>query len=143
MSAHYHLGTGHLGGLRLHIRDYPRSIARYPDFPQDPIDNELTDLELWELPIWKANASATWSMGPLSTTVYAKVIGGLPNYAATGRLPTTATYNGSLSYRLSSHAQIRLTVDNLFDQQPQRDPTWTAWPYYSRNWFSRWDGISI
>jgi outer membrane receptor protein involved in Fe transport len=64
------------------------------------------------------------------------MIGGLPNYVGTGRLGHTSVYNGSLSYRLGPHAQLRLTVDNLFDTKPQFDPTWTSWPFYTRNWFS-------
>jgi iron complex outermembrane receptor protein len=88
------------------------------------------------LPIWKANASITWSLGPLSATVFDRLIGGLPNFDGTGRLGSTAVYNGSLSYAFSENAQVRLTVDNLLDTKPQFDPTWTSWPFYTRNWFS-------
>jgi outer membrane receptor protein involved in Fe transport len=136
LSAHSHIDLGRAGGLSLSA-GLTRVLSHTTrDFPQDPVDNELTDLFVWELPIWKANASATWSVGPLSTTVYDKMIGGLPNYVGTGRLGHTSVYNGSLSYRLGPHAQLRLTVDNLFDTKPQFDPSWTSWPFYTRNWFS-------
>ena len=30
------------------------------------------------------------------------------------------------------------TIDNLFDQSPVYDPTWTSYPYYNNSWF---DGV--
>ncbi|MBV8220897.1 MAG: TonB-dependent receptor, partial [Solirubrobacterales bacterium] len=136
VAAHYRLATERFGGF-----SFTAGLTRVfshttQDFPQDPVDDELRDLFVWELPYWKANGSVTWSLGPLATTLYTRLIGGLPNFDGTGRLGQTSIYNGSVSYRFGANAQLRLTVDNLFDTQPQRDPTWTSWPYYTRNWFS-------
>jgi outer membrane receptor protein involved in Fe transport len=39
-------------------------------------------------------------------------------------------------YRFTDRGTFTFFVDNLFDEKPPRDPTWTAYPYYSRNWFS-------
>jgi hypothetical protein len=32
----------------------------------------------------------------------------------------------------SAHAH----APDLFDTKPQFDPSWTSWPFYTRNWFS-------
>jgi len=135
-STHYSLDTQRFGSFSFSAGLTRVLSHKTQDFPQDPVDNELTDLFLWELPIWKANASITWSLGHLSATVFDRLIGGLPNFDGTARLASTAVYNGSLSYAFSDNAQVRLTVDNLLDTKPQFDPTWTSWPFYTRNWFS-------
>ena len=136
VSAHYYLDMHRFGGLSLGgglTRVLSHTIR---DFPGDPVDDELRDLFLWELPYWKANASLTWSLGRLSTTLYDRMIGGLPNYDGTTRLGHTSVYNGTVGYSFSPNAQLQLTVDNLLDTKPQHDPTWTSWPFYTRNWFS-------
>ena len=135
-SMHYFLDAQRFGSFSLSA-GLTRVIShKTQDFPTDPVDNELTDLFVWELPVWKANGSITWSRGPLSATLFDRVIGGLPNFVGTGRLAPTAIYNGSISYAFSANAQVRLTVDNLLDTKPQSDQTWTSWPFYTRNWFS-------
>jgi outer membrane receptor protein involved in Fe transport len=60
----------------------------------------------------------------------------LPNYDGTARLGSTSVYNASLNYRLNSRGALTLIVDNLFDEEPIRDPTWTSYPYYPSRWFS-------
>ena len=62
--------------------------------------------------------------------------GGLPIYDGTARLAATELYNATVSYRFSNRASASLIVDNVFDTKPQRDPTWTSYPYYSSHWFS-------
>jgi len=136
VNAHYHVDTAHFGGFSFSYGLTRVFSHTTKAFPQDPVDDEMRDLFVWVLPYWKANASITWSLGPLSTTLYDRMIGGLPNYIGTTRLGHTSIYNGSLSYRFSENAQLRLTVDNLFDTKPQSDPTWTSWPFYTRSWFS-------
>lgn len=136
IAAHYHFDTGRFGSF-----SFSSGITRIlshttRDFPQDPVDDEMRNLFVYVLPYWKANASITWALGPVSATVYDRMIGGLPNYAGTARLGYTSVYNGSLSYSLSQNAHLRLTVDNLLDTKPPVDSTWTSWPFYSRNWFS-------
>ena len=105
-------------------------------YPGDPVDNELTDYFVYVIPRYKGSYSGTWTLGQLSTTIHGSLTGGLPNYDGTARLPSTTRYNGSMNYRFNEHASLTLVVDNLFDARPQRDPTWTAYPYYAYNWFN-------
>ncbi|MBS0417839.1 MAG: TonB-dependent receptor [Proteobacteria bacterium] len=136
VAAHYHYDTGRFGAFSF-SSGLTRVLSHTTrNFAGDPVDDEMRNLFVYVLPYWKANASVTWSLGPLSTTVYDRMIGGLPNYDGTRRLGYTSVYNGSVSYQFSQSAQLRLTVDNLLDTKPPVDSTWTSWPFYSRNWFS-------
>jgi len=44
--------------------------------------------------------------------------------------------NLTLGYRVATGVNMSLIVDNLFDNRPQFDPTWTSYPYYDRRWFN-------
>ena len=46
-------------------------------------------------------------------------------------LPTGASRRGA-----PERGFVTFFVNNLFDTKPPKDPTWTSYPYYSRNWFS-------
>jgi iron complex outermembrane recepter protein len=104
-------------------------------FPGDPVDNELTDYFDYVIPRYKGSYSGTWNIGRISATLHGSLLGGLPNYEGTARLPSTTRYNGSLNYRFNDRGTLTFIVDNLFDARPQQDPTWTSYPYYASNWF--------
>ena len=104
-------------------------------FAGDPVDNELTDYFTYVIPRYKGSYSGTWNIGKISATLHGSLIGGLPNFDGTLRLPSTTRYNGSLTYRFTERGSLTFIVDNLFDSRPQQDPTWTSYPYYASNWF--------
>ncbi len=103
---------------------------------EQPVDDELTDLYYYVIPKDKATYSAGWTLGPITTTIHGNWLGGLPNYDGTQRLGPTQVYNASVVYRFTERGTFTFFVDNLFDEKPQRDPTWTAYPYYNSSWFS-------
>jgi outer membrane receptor protein involved in Fe transport len=104
--------------------------------PELPVDNEMTDIYYYLIPRTKANASVTWNYHDLTTTLYGARLGGIPNYDGTYRLGPTFLYNLTMGYRVTPGIDVSLVVDNLFDKRPPRDPSWTSYPYYSRNWFN-------
>jgi outer membrane receptor protein involved in Fe transport len=106
------------------------------DYPGTPTDNELEDLYDYVIPRYKASASISWTLGPVTTTFYGQRIGGLPNYAGTERLPPTNVYNASLAYHFWERAELTLACDNVFNTLPQYDPTYINYPYYSSQWFN-------
>ncbi|MBS0377647.1 MAG: TonB-dependent receptor [Proteobacteria bacterium] len=136
VKAHYQLGAGRAGifDFDFGLTDVLTHTIQY--YPGDPVDDELTDLYNWVIPRYKANASIGWTLGPLTTTLYGSRLGGLPNYAGTERLGPTSLFNASATYRFTPDAVLTLTCNNLFDTRPQKDDTWTSYPYYSSNWFS-------
>jgi outer membrane receptor protein involved in Fe transport len=101
-----------------------------------PVDNELTDIYYYLIPRTKANASVTWNYHDFTTTLYGSRLGGLPNYDGDTRLAPTFLYNATFGYRFNPSMSASFIVDNLFDTRPQRDPTWTSYPYYDRRWFN-------
>jgi iron complex outermembrane receptor protein len=135
-SAHYLLSTGVIGNFDFNFAITDVLTHTIQLFPGDPVDNELTDWYVYVIPRNKASYSVAWSIGPVTTTVHGSRLGGLPNYDGTERLGATAVYNASINYRFNSRSGATFIVDNLFDTRPQRDQSWTSYPYYASNWFS-------
>jgi outer membrane receptor protein involved in Fe transport len=136
VKGHYQLLAGKAGtfDFDLGITDVlTHTIQLYPG---NPVDNELEDLYYYTIPRYKANAAVGWTLGPITTTVYASKLGGLPNYEGTERLPPTELFNASLTYHVTPAAVLSLICNNLLDTRPQRDGTWTEYPYYASRWFS-------
>ena len=109
------------------------TIQLYAD---NPVDDELKDWYNYVIPRNKASYSATWSIAQWAATLHGARTGGLPNYQGTARLAATTVYNATISFRLNNRASASLIADNVFDKQPQRDSTWTSYPYYATSWFN-------
>jgi outer membrane receptor protein involved in Fe transport len=43
--------------------------------------------------------------------------------------------NASVEYEFAETLTARLTVDNLADKKPVKDPTYASYPYYDISWF--------
>ena len=135
-NAHYALDAGRWGNFGFNFGYTYVIDHKIQLFAGDPVINELTDLYNYVIPRSKANYSVNWSRDAFSATLYGARLGGLPNYDGTKRLGPTFMYNASFGYRLNERANLSFVVDNLLDTKPARDSTWTAYPYYSRNWFN-------
>jgi len=136
VKAHYQLQAGRAGlfDFDFGLTNVLTHTIQY--YPGDPVDDELTDLYDFVIPRYKANAAIGWTIGPVTSTVYGSKLGGLPNYDGTERLDPTYLFNATLNYRVTPDANLTLTCNNLFDTKPQRDGTWTSYPYYASRWFS-------
>ena len=124
-------GTFDLSGAYTHVIKHTIQLSA-----DQPVDDELTDLYYYVIPKDKATYAAGWTLSKFTATIHGNWLGGLPNYDGTKRLSPTQVYNASMVYRFTERGMFTFFVDNLFDEKPQRDPTWTSYPYYSRNWFS-------
>lgn len=100
----------------------------------------------FDIPRTKASATMSWEAGRWTTSVHGERLGRLPNsdsYAEVydpedGGSPwigATYRYNASVQYRFNERAQLSLSVTNLFDKMPPRDPSATGYPYYDISWF--------
>lgn len=136
INARYQFSTAHAGHFDFKFGFTDVLTHTIQLYPGDPVDNELTDWYDYVIPRYKGSYSGTWSIGRFSTTLHGSLTGGLPNYEGTARLPSTTMYNGSLTYHVGDHSTLTLVVDNLFDTRPQRDSTWTSYPYYASSWFN-------
>lgn len=136
MNTRYHLGTSRLGSFDFNLGATYVIMHRTKLSADAPVENQLTDLYNYLIPRTKVNGSATWDYKNFTTTLYGARLGGIPDYIGSKRLGPTFMYNLTMGYRVTSDFNVTLTVNNLFDKRPPRDPTWTAWPYYYRAWFS-------
>ena len=105
-----------------------------------PVDDQLTDLYYYVIPKDKATYSAGWTLGKFTTTIHGNWLGGLPNYDGTERLQPDQVYNASMVYRFTERGTFTFFVDNLFDEKPPRDPTWTATRTTPGTGSARWAG---
>ena len=44
-------------------------------------------------------------------------------------------FNSTLQYDFTDHLRGSLAITNLFDAEPVRDPTYSAYPYFDVSWF--------
>jgi outer membrane receptor protein involved in Fe transport len=135
VAAHYRLGAGDLGVFNFalgytYVHDHTSQ-----QYPGDPTVDQLAYDSDFDIPRSKGNASVTWSIDKWTTTLHGQRLDRLPNYAETGYIKATYLFNASVQYQISDRAKVSLTVDNLFDTKPVRDPTYTAYPYYDISWF--------
>ncbi|HTP39404.1 MAG TPA: TonB-dependent receptor [Steroidobacteraceae bacterium] len=136
LDLHYKLNAGAAGKFDFNI-GYTDVLTHYIQlFAGDPVVDEFADLYDYVIPRTKTKYSVAWNVDKVTTTVYGSRIGGLPNYDGDTRLSPTYLYNASFDYAFSPRGSVTFIVDNVLDTKPQRDPTWTSYPYYSRNWFS-------
>jgi outer membrane receptor protein involved in Fe transport len=136
VNAHYRLDAHRFGTFDFNFGATYVIMHETQLSPDSPVDNQLTDLYYYLIPRTKANASVTWNYHDFTATLYGSRIGGLPNYDGDKRLAPTYRANLTLGYRVATGVNVSLIVDNLFDNRPQFDPTWTSYPYYDRRWFN-------
>ncbi len=106
------------------------------DFAGDPVQNLRDDLQIFN---WRSrmNASIGWSFREFESTLYMERYGSTPNWAETGRLGAVKYFNLSAGYNFfDGRAQASIFVDNLFDKDPPRDPTFDTYPYFSGDNYS-------
>jgi outer membrane receptor protein involved in Fe transport len=101
----------------------------------DPIFDQFVPDSGFVIPRSKANASVTLDTGPWSATLYAQRLDKLPNWDEDGFISASVFMNASLQYEFAESTSARLTVDNLTDKEPVKDPTYGSYPYYDVSWF--------
>ena len=114
---------------------FKHTIQQYPG---DPTINKLAFDSDYYIPRDKGTAWITWSLDRFSATLTGLRLGKLPNYDEDRYLKASYLFNLSAQYDVTDHIRLSATVDNLFDQAPIYDPTWTSYPYYNDSWF---DGV--
>jgi iron complex outermembrane receptor protein len=107
-------------------------------YPGDPIENELAFDSGYYIPRDKGIASVSWTLDDFTATINGQRLGKLPNYDEDAFLRSSYLFNLSLQYRVTDSLRLSGTVNNLFDQNPVKDMTWSSYPYYNSSWF---DGV--
>lgn len=107
----------------------------FQQYPGDPIVNKLAVDSDYYLPRDKSTGSISWDMDGLSATLSGTRLGKLPNYDEDAFIKASYLFNATLQYDFTDHMRGSLTVRNLLDTNPVKDPTWASYPYYNTSWF--------
>jgi iron complex outermembrane receptor protein len=133
LAASYSIVPGSWGRLTFGANFSQVRSNKRQDFEGDPVE-DLLETRSW--PDWHSRMSASigWERGPVTSTVFVQRYGRIWNWDEDKRLPAYVLTNLSARYNnvLGSGAYIGLAIQNLFDRNPPRDPTWSQYPYYSQ-----------
>lgn len=145
VSTHYRLPTA-IGDFRFNANYTWVRRHLLQQFAGDVVDDEYAVNSGYDIPRSKVSASVSWENAGWTATLHGDRLGRLPNSDSYDQvydpedggspwIGATYRYNASLQYRFNDRMRIGLTVDNLFDKMPPKDPTYTAYPYYDISWF--------
>jgi outer membrane receptor protein involved in Fe transport len=138
-------GGGRGGSFQVNL-DYNRTLDHdYTQFPGDaPIDllNEgFYSSEFASI----VTGDFIWSIGKWTTTLHGTRYGATPNFAEQngagavngvepGDIDPYALFNLNVDYQLTDNSSLALTVNNVADEGPPDDPSYsgvTGYPYYN------------
>ena len=130
------------GTLPTGIGDFTLSLAHshvfkhsFQQYPGDPFINKLAADSGYYLPRDKSNGSITYANEGFQLTFSGTRLGKLPNYDEDAFIKASYLFNATMQYDFTDHLRGSLTVRNLFDKMPVKDPTWSSYPYYNTSWF--------
>lgn len=118
------------------------------DFQQyegDLVEDQFAINSGFDIPRTKSGVSVGWERNGWSATVHGQRLGRLPNGWSYDQVweegdsgpwvSATWRFNASLGYRFSDHTRLAVSVVNVANKMPPKDPTYTAYPYYDVSWF--------
>ncbi len=130
------------GTLPTSFGDFTLSLAHshvfkhsFQQYPGDPTINKLAADSSYYLPRDKSNGSVSWEKDGLQLTVSGTRLGKLPNYDEDAFIKASYLFNANLQYDFTSHMRGTLSVRNIADKMPVKDPTWSGYPYYNSSWY--------
>lgn len=107
----------------------------YKQYPGDDAINKLAYDSGYYMPRDKGTTSLSWNRDQLTATIQGQYLGKLPNYYEDAYISDSWLFNASVQYDLNDHVRLSATVNNLFDEKPVKDDTYSAYPYYDISWF--------
>ena len=105
-------------------------------YPGDPTEDMLdVSFSATTLPRVKGNLGVAWDKGAWGASLFGTYLGRVANYDNDAWTQATWRFNAGARYDITDHLRVSLSVNNLFDQMPPKDPTWANYPYYDTSWF--------
>ena len=135
VAAHYRLPTQSLGTFNFGLTHTWVDEHTSRQYPGDPIQNQLAYDSGFYIPRSKSTAAINWTLDRLTVGLHGQRLDRLPNYGENGWTQETYLYNATIQYDLSDTTRVSLAIDNLLDEAPPRDPTYSGYPYYDTSWF--------
>ena len=136
ITANYRLQTARAGDFRFTgnynwTHRHTRQL-----YPGDPTEDMLdVSFSATTLPRTKANLGTTWDRGAWGASLFGTYLGRVANYDNDAWTQATWRFNAGARYDVNERFRISLTVNNLLDKMPPKDPTWSNYPYYDTSWF--------
>lgn len=124
------IGTFTLSLGHSHVLDHS-----FQQYPGDPIINKLAFDSGYYLPRDKSTGSISWEDKGLQLTLSGTRLGKLPNFDEDAFGKASYLFNSTLQYDFTDHLRGSLTIRNLLDTMPVKDPTWSSYPYYNASWY--------
>lgn len=115
-----------------HTHVFKHSFQQYPG---DPIISKLAVDSGYYMPRDKSSGSISWANGGFKLTASGTRLGKLPNFDEDAWIKASYLFNTTLQYDFTDHLTASLTIRNLLDTNPVKDPTWSSYPYYNTSWF--------
>lgn len=119
------LSLGHTHVIKHEIQQYPG----------DPIEDKLAVDSGYYTPRDKTTGSISFASGGFKLTLSGNRLGKLPNYDEDAFIDASYLFNTTVQYDFTDRLQASLTIRNLADKDPVKDPTWASYPYYNTSWF--------
>jgi outer membrane receptor protein involved in Fe transport len=129
-SLSYHLPTASIGNFQFNLDYYDELRHTYQEKAGDPTLNYLCCSNSDEFKS-RVSASATWTIGKWSSTLFGVRNGSTWNAIGTEKdIGPWITFNGSVNYKVTPKTAISLVVNNIANKRPPVDSTNGSWPYY-------------
>ena len=135
IAAHYRWPTDRFGTFKFSFAYTYVFDHKTQQYPSDPKVNELQYFSNYDIPRSKGGISVDWTYDKLTLGLHGDRLDRIPNYAETGYIHATYMFNATAQYKFDERTRLTLTIDNLFDQGPPRDSTYSSYPYYDTSWF--------
>jgi iron complex outermembrane receptor protein len=105
-------------------------------YPGDPTEDMLdVSFSASTLPRQKGNLGVSWDKDAWGASLFGNYLGRVANYDNDAWTESTWRFNASARYNISEHLRVAVSVNNLFNKMPPKDPTWANYPYYDTSWF--------
>ncbi len=136
LAANYRLETAAAGDFRFsgsYTWTHRHTRQQYPGDPrEDMLD---VSFSATTLPRQKGNLGVSWDQGAWGASLFGNYLGRVANYDNDAWTGSTWRLNAAARYDITDHLRLSLTVNNLLDRMPPKDPTWSNYPYYDTSWF--------
>ncbi|MCW5569070.1 MAG: TonB-dependent receptor, partial [Dokdonella sp.] len=136
VTASYRLDTDSIGSFRFTANYNWAHRHTTQQYPGDPTENMLgVGYSATTLPRAKGNFGVNWERGAWGASLFGNYLGRVANYDNDAWTKATWRFNAGGRYDINDHMRVALTVNNVFDKMPPKDPTWSNYPYYDTSWF--------
>jgi outer membrane receptor protein involved in Fe transport len=136
VTANYRLETASAGDFRFtgnYNRAHRHTRQQYPGDPtEDMLDVSFSSTTL---PRTKGNLGVSWDRDAWGASLFGTYLGRVANYDNDAWTQATWRFNAGARYDVNDHLRVSLSVNNVLDKMPPRDPTWSNYPYYDTSWF--------